>query len=129
MTQTITFYKIYCKEDPNQFYIGSTKNFSGRKSHHKKNVKNRSGKLYWCKLYQFIREKGGWDNFEMIRLYTDTFNTKEDRNHDEQCIINISNPPLNSSVVVKIQDPDLFEYTQKFDRIKKLLKLNLNKTI
>lgn len=120
----ITFYKIYFKEDLKYFYIGSTNNFSSRKSHHKKNVNNKSGKSYWCKLYKFIREKGGWDNFNMVILYKHTFENKEDRKYDEQCLINISNPTLNTSEVIKIQDHELFDYIEKIERIKKLLKIN-----
>ena len=50
-------YKIENNNDKDQFYIGSTLNLSRRKSHHKKNVRNRVGKLYWCKLYVYIRNK------------------------------------------------------------------------
>ena len=61
-------YRIQNNNDPEQFYIGSTLNLSRRKSHHKKNVKNRVGKLYWTKLYQYIREHGGWDNFTFTKI-------------------------------------------------------------
>jgi hypothetical protein len=64
-------YKIYQKDDPNMFYIGSTTNLSGRKSSHKKAVTNRSSKKYNYPLYQYIRALGGWDKFtfELFEKY------------------------------------------------------------
>ena len=60
-------YFIYCIKhqsiDDNILYIGSTNNFSQRKHKHKKNTTNKRGKLYWLKLYLFIRENGGINNF------------------------------------------------------------------
>ena len=64
-------YKITCKNPMIKgCYIGSTNNFSTRKSHHKKNCTNRVNKRYWLPLYQFIRANGGWDNFEMCEVET-----------------------------------------------------------
>ena len=99
----ITYYKIFKKDDPKIFYIGSTLNFSRRKSHHKKNHKNKVGKLYWCLLYKSIRDNGGWDNFEMVKIW-------ETEEHDlraleEQAIISIYQPPLNTNKASKLK-PD-----------------------
>ena len=57
-------YKITDKNNNEEFYIGSANRLSSRKSHHKKNVHNKTSKKYWCKLYQYIRTNGGWENFE-----------------------------------------------------------------
>jgi hypothetical protein len=57
-------YFIYSINFNNEIlYIGSTNNFSQRKHKHKKNTTNKRGKLYWLKLYLFIRENGGINNF------------------------------------------------------------------
>ena len=58
------FYKICCL-DTNivESYVGSTKNFTRRKCEHKRNVSN-----HHYKVYQFIRDNGGWDNFNMIPI-------------------------------------------------------------
>ena len=57
-------YKIFCKdENIKDFYIGHTTNFSQRKYAHKLAVKHNNSKL--CK---FIRENGGWINWNMIEL-------------------------------------------------------------
>lgn len=58
-------YVISQRNDPTKFYIGSTVNFSRRKSHHKKNTTNKRGKLYWITLYKHIRNNGMWDNFDI----------------------------------------------------------------
>ena len=60
-----SFYKIVCK-DPSikDCYIGRTQCLIDRINGH----------MYKCKesniyLYQFIRENGGWENFEVIELH------------------------------------------------------------
>tara|TARA_R110000868_G_scaffold392634_1_gene663358 strand:+ start:523 stop:1134 length:612 start_codon:yes stop_codon:yes gene_type:complete len=53
-------YKIAHKYSP-YVYIGSTTNFNRRKATHKHRSNTRKEKLY-----QTIRELGGWDNFEMV---------------------------------------------------------------
>jgi group I intron endonuclease len=49
-------------------YVGSTQNFSKRKSRHKQNCNDGSRKDHNIHLYKFIREYCGWDNFEMVPL-------------------------------------------------------------
>ena len=58
-------YKIYCKDTSiTDVYIGSTKNFNKRKMKHKSFCNNENSNNYNFKLYVFIRENGGWDNWE-----------------------------------------------------------------
>jgi len=58
-------YKI-CKDD--DFYVGSTTDYASRKSKHKHTCNNEKHKDYKTKLYQTIREKCGWDTWEMTPL-------------------------------------------------------------
>ena len=62
-------YKLCCK-DPNikQIYIGSTVNFRVRKNTHKTKCNNPKTAEYSTKKYIFIREHGGWENWEMILI-------------------------------------------------------------
>jgi hypothetical protein len=115
--QEASFYKIFLKSDPTKFYVGSTYKISSRKSHHKKNTNNKVSKLYWTKLYKFIRDNGGWDNFQLELLYKASFETKQKRLIEEQAIITILNPPLNSVKACKCPE----DYTFDVDRISKLL--------
>jgi hypothetical protein len=94
-------YEIRHKLIPTEFYIGSTNNFSSRKSKHKKNTTNKVSKLYWTKLYLFIRSNGGWDNVEMKPIFKgECFGEGLEKNLDikqkEQYYIDLHKPTLNS---------------------------------
>ena len=77
MTQKVTkrdysksiIYKLCCK-NPNitDIYIGSTTNFKKRKYDHKSSCNNEKNKNYNSKVYKFIRDNGGFENWEMIML-------------------------------------------------------------
>ncbi len=56
-------YKIICNELPEYIYVGSTKAFRQRKKNHKERSLSENNKLY-----NTIRENGGWDNWEMKYL-------------------------------------------------------------
>jgi len=47
-------------------YIGSTTNFKVRKYDHKKTCCNPNNKNHHYKIYQYIRDNGGWDEWLMI---------------------------------------------------------------
>jgi ubiquitin len=56
-------YKIICNDvSITDFYIGSTTCFRRRKNEHK----SRYNKLHNNKIYQIIRDNGGWDNWRMV---------------------------------------------------------------
>lgn len=61
-----TIYKIVCKdENITDCYVGSTKDFNKRQIKHK-SVCNDSN----CKVYNFINENGGFDNFNFEVIET-----------------------------------------------------------
>ena len=96
-----TIYKISNVNDETQFYIGSTKSFSSRKSHHKKNTTNKRGKRYWTKLYVYIRNSGGCDNFKIDIIEEQEYESKQEALTKEQEYINNLKPPLNSINAIK----------------------------
>jgi len=57
-------YKICCDDLPNYNYVGSTKAFRRRKNHHKMTYNKGDTR----KIYNTIRENGGWDNWRMVIL-------------------------------------------------------------
>ena len=63
-------YKLVNKEDYDNanIYIGSTANFTQRKCAHKSDCINENKKAYNQKKYQFIRENGGWNEWNMIEV-------------------------------------------------------------
>ena len=64
-------YKITCNDNENLIYIGSTTNFRVRKTLHKSRCHNENYKLYNSKIYENMRNNGGWTNFTMkpIEMY------------------------------------------------------------
>jgi hypothetical protein len=63
-------YKIVHQEDYDNanVYIGSTTDFRMRKTTHKYSCNNENDKNYNQKKYQYIRENGGWDCFNMVEI-------------------------------------------------------------
>ena len=63
------FYKIVCKDiNIKELYVGHTTNFKNRKLDHKKNCLNPNSKKYNFPIYCFVRENGGWENWDMILI-------------------------------------------------------------
>ena len=94
-------YQISHKLNPKQFYIGSTKYFSARKYKHEKNVRNTRGKNYWCSLYQYIRQNGGWLNFDMKIIDKGYSGTFDKIRAIEQYYIDKYKPTLNTKKASK----------------------------
>jgi hypothetical protein len=59
---------IYKIQKDDDFYVGSTTDFASRKSHHRHSCNNEKSHHYNYKLYNTIRDNGGWDTWEMIPL-------------------------------------------------------------
>lgn len=91
-----TIYKLYSKdENIRDFYIGSTNNYNRRKFQHRKSCYNRRHKKYWTKLYLFIRENGGFDNWEFDILEEPMVNTLQEGREIEYYFISQLKPTLN----------------------------------
>lgn len=59
-------YKICCDDFPEYVYVGSTLNFTRRKSQHKGCCNNENDRRNNYKLYQTIIENGGWDAWRVV---------------------------------------------------------------
>lgn len=60
-------YKITCKDkDITDCYVGSTISVRSRKCQHKAACNNKNGKCYKLPVYRFIRDHGGWKNWEFV---------------------------------------------------------------
>jgi hypothetical protein len=72
-------YKIYCKDSSiTEFYVGSSCDFHQRKRKHKSSCNNPKDKQYNYKVYRYIRNNGGFDNWDFeILLETEVENNKE----------------------------------------------------
>ena len=80
------FYKIYCKdENIADKYIGHTTNFVQRQKQHKRNCINPKSVEHYRKLYKFIRDNNGWDNWNMkIIAFHECENLLEARKYEQQ---------------------------------------------
>ena len=62
-------YKIVCNDlNITDVYVGHTTNFTKRKALHKSNCNNINSKNYNLKIYNTIRNNGGFENWSMIEI-------------------------------------------------------------
>ena len=67
--QNSVIYKICCKdENITDVYVGSSCSHISRKSQHKRACINEKYKKYNYPVYRYIRDNGGWDNWEFVLL-------------------------------------------------------------
>ena len=93
-------YKMCCKDvNIKEIYIGSTTNFKRRKCCHKSNCINEKSKCYNYNVYQFIRENGGWNNWDMVMIeeYNDC-NNKMELHQRERYFLELLGASLNSYI-------------------------------
>jgi hypothetical protein len=96
--KTYIMYQIKCNDANIEYtYVGHTTNFRVRKSSHKANCNNENLNNYNLKIYQFIRENGGWDNWEMLPLEEYQCETTIQSRIREQYWMDIKQSKLNSS--------------------------------
>jgi hypothetical protein len=90
-------YKITCKnKNITDVYVGHTTNFVQRKHAHKQSCINNKSPNYYCKLYEVIRENGGWANWNMdIINFFNCVNHYEARQKEQEYFIKL-NATLNS---------------------------------
>ena len=69
-------YKIVCEDLPDYVYVGHTGAFANRKWHHKGNCNNENSKCYNYKIYQTIRDNGGWEKWRMVCIAEEECETK-----------------------------------------------------
>ena len=79
-------YKLVHKEDYDNanIYIGSTTDFIERKHQHKNSCNNEKQKGYNEKKYQYIRDNGGWNEWNMIEIQKYPCNDKREAEAREE---------------------------------------------
>jgi len=94
--QTI-IYKFCCKDTTiKDIYVGSTCNFTRRKFQHKSACNTETSKRHHLKVYSFIRENGGWTNWDMIMIEQFSCENKREKEQRERYWIDELKPSLNS---------------------------------
>ena len=114
------FYKIVCKDlDIKDMYIGHTTDFASRKSKHKQSCLNDNNKVKHNYLvYRFIRENGGWDNWDMILIETRRCENELDALRTERDFIERLGSTLNRSIPTRpAQERNKAYYEQNRNKI------------
>jgi hypothetical protein len=89
-------YKFVCNDlTVKEVYVGSTTNFCVRKNSHKYSCCNPNSKDYNLKIYKFMRENGGWENWSMIEIEKSVCNDANELRKRERFWIENLNATLN----------------------------------
>lgn len=92
-------YKLCCKDSEiTDIYIGSTTNFTRRKCNHNTVCNNENDKHYKLKVYQIIREHGGFDNWTMVQIEACNVANKRELEVKERYWIEELKSSLNSNI-------------------------------
>jgi len=90
------FYKIICRDEHiTDKYVGHTTNFTQRSNGHKSRCNNPNEKGYNSSIYKFIRENGGFDNFNIVIIEECSFSSRKEAEIHEGYLINILEASLN----------------------------------
>ena len=107
MSRTYIIYKITSLDPKIDYcYIGSTQNFTKRKIKHKSMCNNASNSITNTKLYNTMRENGGWDNFQMTPIEKYECDTPLQAHMREQIWINNIEEKKMNSYDAFIDDPN-----------------------
>ena len=100
-------YKICCRDALiEEIYIGSTCNLTRRKNAHKSACNNEANKSF---VYQFIRDHGGWDNWDLIMIENFSCNTKMEKDKKERFWIETLKPKLNKNIPAHYQTGEVYD--------------------
>jgi hypothetical protein len=84
-------YKIEHNVDKSLCYVGSTIDFTVRKSMHKTACVNPNNPHHNTKIYIMIRENGGWNSFQMLEIKKFPCNdSNEARAEEERCRVELN---------------------------------------
>ena len=99
-------YKLIHKDDIDNenIYIGSTTNFKTRKHCHKKCCKNKNQQNYNLKVYQNIRNNGGWEEWNMLLIENFPCTKKTEADVRERFWIDFYKSKLNTYIPGRTND-------------------------
>ena len=102
------FYKIFCKdENIKDLYVGKTTDLNKRWYCHKSLCNNQNRKQYNLKLYEFIRENGNINNWNIIEIEKGEYDDKDSAIREKYWIKN-----LNSNLNIVIPTRTHKEYRE-----------------
>ena len=96
-----SIYRIYNRNNPSDFYIGSSCCITERMRCHYGVDNNENHPRYNSKLYTHIRENGGWGYWVIDQIYNFSCNNEVELREKEQEFINRLKPTLNINRAAK----------------------------
>jgi hypothetical protein len=110
MTKTIDYsktiiYKLVCNDlNITDVYVGHTTNFLKRRTAHKNKCNNEKDKLYNLKVYQMIRQNGGWVNWSMVEIEKFPCSDKNEAVKKERYYYELLNSTLNTNSPIQTKE-------------------------
>ena len=106
-------YKIACKDpDIDDTYIGSTCNVVKRRHQHKHSCNNPNSKDHNQYVYRFVREHGGWQNWDIYIIEQLSCTTKIAKEQVERGYIESLKPTLNKCIPANYQTGDVYSKSE-----------------
>jgi len=94
-------YKLACRDmSVKEIYIDHTTDLTKRKCRHKATCNNSNDSKYNLYVYRFIRDNGGWNNWEMVILEIAPCNDSLDASVAKRKWIDLLSPSLNGEPIV-----------------------------
>ena len=122
-------YKLCCKDTTiTEIYVGSTTNFTKRKHSHHLNCICPVVKAYNKKAHLFIRENGGWENWNMVLIEYYPCETELELGRREnywiyelQASLNCRTPPMYGTVkeYYEAHKEEILEYQKQYNEANK----------
>lgn len=114
-------YKLCCKDTTiEDIYVGSTTNFIKRKAQHKTTCNNENIDHHNCYKYQFIRDNGGFNNWDMILIKDYPTDSKRNLEMEERRIIEELKPTLNKQLPTRDKKEYIEINKEYFNEINKI---------
>ena len=108
-------YKICCRDiNITEIYAGMTTNFAQRLRMHRSDCANQSSKNYNAHVYTFIRDNGGWENWDMILVGTISATSKLEAHKAERGYIESLKAALNRQIPTHTRAECKPEYTREW---------------
>ena len=105
-------------------YVGNTTNFTKRKTQHKTNCNNDHLVEYNFYVYQFIRDNGGWNNWNMIVLENvSCIDGNEARQHERKWMVE-KHATLNKRIPSRTDAEYRIDNKDKIKEDKKQYRIN-----
>lgn len=110
-------YKLCCKDpEIKEIYVGSTVDMKKRKYNHKtvcNNNNNNNNKNYNAYVYQFIRSRGGFDNWDIIQVEKCSVKDKKELEMRERYWFETLGASLNKKIPTLTQK-ERIEYNKEY---------------